>query len=227
MLVNPTEETKPVVILPDGRFDIFFSLAANEPFHCSLHGLGSEPSQGSLAPNSVICAVSFKLLAAEFLLDLNLSDLVNRVVHLPADFWDITSDDLNHFASFCDKVSAKINGLLRKDIDPRKQKLFELIYASQGSTTVKELSEAAQWSSRQINRYFTYWFGLSLKTYCTILRYRASFNQLKAGRLFPEQDFVDQAHFIKNVKKYSGVTPKELVKNENDRFIQFSTLPRK
>jgi AraC-like DNA-binding protein len=117
--------------------------------------------------------------------------------------------------------------LLTVNIDERKRKLFNLIYAAQGSITIKELSESVHWSSRQINRYFNQWFGLSLKAYCNILRYRASFKQISEGKLFPEQNFTDQAHFIKAVKRYSGVTPKELAKNADDRFIQFSTLPEK
>ncbi|WP_256603285.1 hypothetical protein [Sphingobacterium multivorum] len=44
------------------------------------------------------------------------------------------------------------------------------------------------------------------------------------GKLFPQQNFADQSHFIKEVKKLAGVSPKELLKNQNERFIQFSTL---
>ena len=80
------------------------------------------------------------------------------------------------------------------------------------------------WSKRQISRYFKNRFGLSLKAYCNILRYRASFQQLKEQQLYPEQDYADQAHFIRDVKKYSGVTPKKLAENKNGRFIQLSTL---
>lgn len=78
-----------------------------------------------------------------------------------------------------------------------------------------------------MNRYFNQTFGLSLKAYCNILRFRASIEHIKQGKLFPELNFSDQAHFIKEVKKLSGVVPKELSKNENDRFIQLSTLTKK
>src|SRR6187551_2773962 len=107
------------------------------------------------------------------------------------------------------------------------QKLFDLIYSSNGSLPVKELSDKVFWSSRQINRYFNEQFGISLKAYCNILRFRASFSHIKDGKLFPHENFADQSHFIKEVKKLSGVSPKELKRNQNDRFIQFSTLPPK
>jgi AraC-like DNA-binding protein len=40
----------------------------------------------------------------------------------------------------------------------------------------------------------------------------------------PQEDYFDQAHFIKEIKKYTGTTPKELHKNENVRFLQLSTV---
>ncbi|MBU7570130.1 MAG: helix-turn-helix transcriptional regulator, partial [Flavobacterium sp.] len=120
-----------------------------------------------------------------------------------------------------------IQSLIKTVPDNRKLRLFDQIYTSNGTLTVKELSEKAGWSSRQMNRYFSHQFGLPLKTYCNILRFRASFKHLKEGKLFPEQDFTDQAHFIRDVKKFSGVLPKELSQNKNDRFIQFSTLNKK
>jgi AraC-like DNA-binding protein len=112
-------------------------------------------------------------------------------------------------------------------MDPRKRKLFELIHLSNGTYTVNELSNSVFWNSRQINRYFTKTFGLQLKSYCNILRFKASMAHLNEGNLFPELNFTDQAHFIKQVKKLSSVIPKELAKNINDRFIQLSAWNKK
>lgn len=225
-LENPSDLSKQVVVLPDGRFDIFFGYGADEPYHVTLMGLGSIPSHAPVAPGTVICAVSFKLLAIEYLPGIDIASLLNGVSYLPEDFWGITRDDLSDFDGFCGKVSSVLTAFLQKSIDERKIKLFDLVYASRGTLPVKVLSENVYWSSRQINRYFTEKFGISLKAYCTILRFRDSFSQLKDGKLFPENHFADQAHFIREVKKFSGVIPKELAKNTNDRFIQFSTLPK-
>ncbi|HEY2349392.1 MAG TPA: AraC family transcriptional regulator, partial [Puia sp.] len=76
-------------------------------------------------------------------------------------------------------------------------------------------------------RYFNQQFGISMKAFCNILRFRASFQHLKDGKLYPEQNFTDQNHFIKEVKKFSGVVPKDLSKNKNDRFILLSAMPKK
>jgi AraC-like DNA-binding protein len=227
MIRSHSAVEKEIVVLPDGRFDIIFSYAANESFHATLRGLDTEADQTVIPAKMVMFAVSFKLLAIEYLLHIKVASVLNHGYRLPADFWSVTNDDLNDFETFCHKVSLTILALIKPGIDSRKKKLFDLIYASNGSLTVKELSEKVFWSNRQINRYFNQQFGISLKAYCNILRFRASLQQIKAGKLFPEQDFADQTHFIKAVKKYSGVVPKELSKNQNDRFILLSALPKK
>lgn len=169
-------------------------------------------------------AVSFKLLAIEYIFHDSIARLLNYAEQLPANFWNFEASDLFDFDHFCEKATAAVESKLPHEVDARKQKLFELLYQTKGDMSVKEIAGQAFWSSRQINRYFNEHFGISLKTYCSILRFRASFPHIKAGKLFPQQDFADQSHFIKEVKKLSGVSPKELQRNKDDRFIQFSAL---
>jgi AraC-like DNA-binding protein len=224
MLENVSATAHEIVVLPDGRFDIIFSYSGNESHDVVLRGLDTLPAQNSIPPQTVMFAVSFKLLAIEYLLDIKAASVLNEGALLPPDFWDIERNDLNDFEAFCKKVSVKMISQIKPDIDSRKQKLFEMIYTSNGALSVKELSEKVYWSSRQINRYFREQFGISLKAYCNILRFKASLQHIKEGKLYPEQDFADQNHFIKEIKKFSGVVPKELFKNQNDRFILLSTL---
>jgi AraC-like DNA-binding protein len=226
MIRNESANAREIVVLPDGRFDIIFSVAANQPFHATLRGLDTQPDQASIPAHMVMFAVSFKLLAIEYLLDIKMASVLNEGRRLPPGFWNITADDLGNFETFCQKISATMLGLVKTGIDNRKQKLFRLIYASNGSLTVQELAGSVGWSSRQINRYFNEQFGISLKAYCNIFRFRASLQQIRDGKLFPEQNFADQTHFIKEIKRFSGVVPKELAKNQNDRFILLSALPK-
>jgi len=227
MVENTSDKAHETVGLPDGRFDIIFSYSSNASFNVMQMGLGTVPEKHAIPPKIVMFAVSFKLLAIEYLLDIKVASLINDAQPLPTGFWGITKNDLDDFELFCKKISAKLLSLIKPDIDSRKQKLFELIYSSNGSLSVKELSDKVYWSSRQINRYFTDNFGLSLKAYCSILRFKTSLHHIKEGKLFPELNFADQAHFIKEVKKFSGVVPRELFKNQNDRFILLSALPKK
>jgi len=223
-LHNNSSADQELIVIPDGRIDLIFTTSLNEPFRVVIVGIETEPSQHIFSAGTVMFGISLKLLAVEYLMDTNISSLVNGLQLLPDGFWEITESDLDNFKACCQKVSDKIYSLLNPSVDNRKTKLFDLIYSSNGSMTVTELSKNVYWSTRQINRYFNNKFGISLKKFCTILRFKASFQHIKEGRLFPEQSFADQAHFIKEVKKFTGFTPKELFKNQNDRFVQFSTL---
>lgn len=226
MLQNNSDSDKEVMILPDGRIDLFFSQSATQPFHATLSGIETKPEQATLAVKTIMFAVSFKLPATEYILKNTVSTLRDNATCLPADFWNFNANDLKDFDLFCQKANQKILSLLPGEVDNRKLQLFELIYSSNDALTVQELSQKVFWSSRQINRYFNQQFGISLKAYRNILRFRASFNHIKDGKLFPQEKFADQAHFIKQVKKHSGVSPKELNRNKNGRLYNLPRLLR-
>ena len=224
-LANPAAEAKPVTILPDGYFDLTGAMSATEPFHLALSGLGTKPVQAVVAPHAVMVGISFNLLAAEYLFGQPIASLLDTT-RLLADEWQLIEPaDLTDFDHYCTRMLDRIPTLLLAEVDSRKCHFFALLHDAAGTVGIEKLAKQVGWSRRQIDRYFRQWFGISPKAYRNILRYRASFTHLKRGKLFPEGTFADQAHFIRDVKRYSGVTPKSLARNEDDRFIQFSALP--
>lgn len=112
--------------------------------------------------------------------------------------------------------------LSEKEIDRKKLSLLQTVYSP--DLTVKEIAEKILWDRRKINRYFNHQFGLSLKTFLNIIRLRNSFEALKNGTLYPDSNYYDQSHYIKEVKKYTGELPKDLSKNECDRFYNFRSI---
>lgn len=224
MFHNKSDKAMEVVLMPDGRIDLFFMQSESEAFQIALIGLENVPEQQVIPANTLAFKISFKPLGAEYLLQTSIADILNSAKVLPKDFWNITNDDLINFDAFHTKITKKLKKLLPKEIDDRKRKLFKLVYASNGEIKVQELSEQISWSSREINRYFNKQFGLSLNAFCKILRFKASLEHIAKGRLFPELNFTDQNHFIKEIKKFSGVVPSELLKNKDDRFILLSVL---
>jgi AraC-like DNA-binding protein len=226
-LHNRSGSNRETIGLPDGLIDISLFKSAAEPFRIVQLGGLTQHEQATIPANCLIFCISFKLLAVEYIFGETISNIVNSGKLLPTGFWGFTENDLLDFDFFVEKATQKIQSLLPKEMDERKRKLFELIYATNGSTTVKELSGKAFWSSRQINRYFNQQFGISLKTYCNILRFRVSLEHIAKGKLYPEENFFDQTHFIKEIKKFSGVAPKELSQNKNDRFILLSAIKQK
>jgi AraC-like DNA-binding protein len=147
--------------------------------------------------------------------------LLNKGLALPDDFMGFSLPDPDDFDAFCQLATEKITTLLPATIDARKRNLFQLIFAQQGEINVQALSEKIAWPPRQINAYFNRQLGLPLKAYCNILRFQASLQYIREGKLYPQLNYTDQSHFIKEVKKLSGVSPKELRKNEHNRFLQF------
>lgn len=226
-LHNGSDQEKVTTGLPDGLIDVMLYRSAADGFRILQLGGVTRHEQATIPPHCLMFCISFKLLAVEYILGETVSDIIDSAKQLPDGFWGFSESDMLSFESFVKKATEKIQSLLPTEIDERKRKLFELIYATNGAITVKELSEKVFWSSRQINRYFNQQFGISLKAYCNILRFRASLDHIAEGKLYPEEDFFDQNHFIKEVKKYSGVVPKELAKNKDDRFILLSAIRRK
>ena len=97
MVRNTSATAHETVGLPDGRFDIIFSYSSGEPFHITLIGLATEPEQHAIPPGVVMFAVSFKLLAIEYLLDIKAGSLINTASTLPHGFWGIKKQDLDDF----------------------------------------------------------------------------------------------------------------------------------
>ncbi len=224
MLKNNTGKDIPLTLLPNGMVDVTLMKINEANWEILVRGIDTMPGRVTIKAGTQLFSIGLKLLAVEYLLGNSIKDVLNIGKNISNHFWQFEDVDMKSLKSFCNKASKKIKTVSTENIDSRKKKLFELIYSSHGSITVKELSEKVYWSSRQINRYFNQQFGISLKTYCNILRFGNSFKHISEGKLFPEQNFTDQNHFIKEIKKYAGVTPKELSKNKDGRFIDITAI---
>lgn len=228
-LHNTSAASAQFTILPDGYFDLLWWSTDGEHFHPVLYGLATRPMEAEVPGHCTTYAISFRLPALDYIVRANIAAITDQAVPFSDPAWQLPSEATSGFDSFVSYFTQKLRTLLVaiKTMDNRKIALFDLLYANSGTTSVSALSAQVHWGARQMNRYFTSRAGISLKTYCNIVRYRASFGQLHKGTLYPEQAYFDQAHFIRDVKKYSGVTPKKLALNKNDRFIQLSTLPKR
>lgn len=146
-----------------------------------------------------------------------------------SSFWELDTTSFEDLESVTEKLNKRMLSILNseKEVDVRKQRLFSLLYKTNGEQTVEDYSKQVFWASRQINRYFKSRFGISLKTYCKILKCYASYKHIKKGQFYPEYNYFDQSHFIKDLKKVTGNNPTELFENKNDRFLQLTTIIEK
>ncbi|WP_316737536.1 AraC family transcriptional regulator [Pedobacter aquatilis] len=208
------------VIFPNGKVDLVFLINGARDFSITLLGLETKPKYAK-EDFYKFFSVSFHPLAIEYVFNCPIADIVDTGKILPDDFWGFSASDMDNFEDFQIKATRTILELLPARVDERKRQLFNIVYETNGEIPVAALSERLFWSARQINRYFSTQFGLSLKQYCKIIRFQASLQHISGGELYSRLNFTDQSHFIKEIKKLSGVSPKELYKNENDRFLQF------
>ena len=222
-LGNQSDTSKKVTILPDGFFDLMF-VFADGLFKTILVGLATVQQEYVVPAGSRALAISFKLPAAEYLLGIPVRDLLNSSCSMSDRLWHVDGLMTLSFVDFCAEFVSIFSHTSPAILDERKRSMFEILYGTRGHTTVHHIAEITRWSSRQINRYFQTNFGVSLKAYSDILRFRSTFDDLHQGDLFPAEGYSDQPHFIKEVKKFAGTSPKYLAKNLDDRFIQLSTL---
>ena len=155
--------------------------------------------------------------------------MLNSEKKLPNAFWNLNSFDFSENKDTIERLNSIISQEVDKqnNLDNRKLHLFRLLSQTKGNESVNYFADKVFWSSRQMNRYFNKMFGLSLKSYCNILRCSAAFKDIKKGDLVSNQNYYDRSHFNKEIKKYTNHTPKNLSNNENDRFLQISIIPNK
>lgn len=91
----------------------------------------------------------------------------------------------------------------------------EQIVSNMGNIRVKELAENAGYSARYINMLFRQYIGISPKTFSEIIKFQYAVQLIDAHqedrltKIGLDIGYFDQAHFIKEFKKYSMVTPNE------------------
>ena len=89
-----------------------------------------------------------------------------------------------------------------------------MIYQSKGSIRVKELNERLNISASPFEKRFRKLVGISPKKFTSIVRFNIVLNALGEAKSLSEicyeNNFFDQAHFIKDFKQFTGETPDKM-----------------
>lgn len=212
-------------VLPDGYFDLIFRFQDAQLASVFLTGTWTIPVDVPYAKHTRYFGVRFKLLASEYIFNESIERIIDTSTVLPSNFWDVELSVFRSFEIFVQAFSCKIECRVPaiSEVDARKLRLVQILYDEKGSITVAELANRVGWSARQINRWFNNQFGLSLKKFSGILKCHATYGEIANGKLHPVSGYYDQAHLIKEIKRYTGATPKILHENKNVRFLQLST----
>ena len=91
-----------------------------------------------------------------------------------------------------------------------------LIYESKGTIRIKELNERLTISQSPLEKRFRKVVGTTPKKFATIVRLNNVIGDLKSARSLTEicyeNNFFDQAHFIKDFKQFTGESPETFMR---------------
>ena len=101
------------------------------------------------------------------------------------------------------------------------QEMLRYINFSNGNTDMKEISDVLCYSERHLTRLFNSSLGYSPKMYVRIVRFqyaieklteKADYYENNISDYIQELGYSDQAHFQREFKEFTGITPKSFLK---------------
>lgn len=93
---------------------------------------------------------------------------------------------------------------------------LDVIHQSGGAVTIRELIEQLHLSERQFEKRFNQTVGISPQAYIRVKRFNEALRLMKTGQyerlidVAHALNYYDQSHFIRDLKRYSGITPRGL-----------------
>ncbi len=98
-----------------------------------------------------------------------------------------------------------------------------LISGSHGQVQVKEAARQSGYSERQLNRLFLTQIGMNIKHFARLTRFNYVLTQIQKSPCFfaalsQQAGYFDQAHFDKDFKDISGVSPQTYLKTMSDFY---------
>ncbi|MCP3806605.1 helix-turn-helix domain-containing protein [Paenibacillus sp. Lou8.1] len=109
--------------------------------------------------------------------------------------------------------------------------LLHRIFVSGGSVGIKELADCEAISERQINRKFGQWIGISPKKFSEVVRFQSVLHSIQSGggldwtELALKHSFFDQAHLIRDFRRFYGDSPLTAAKDLRKLSDFYNTRP--
>lgn len=97
------------------------------------------------------------------------------------------------------------------------------IVEEKGNLSMNDLAQEIGYSLKYLDRCFRQEFGLPMKKYAVIIRMQNAITYLLknlADNIYEDLGYYDQAYFIRECKKYTGCTPKQLVGEKSDVVLR-------
>jgi AraC-like DNA-binding protein len=102
------------------------------------------------------------------------------------------------------------------------EECLEYIHSNINRVTVKDLTEKAHLSERQFEKRFVQIVGVSPQFFIRLKRFNKAMGLIDSGQYERLSDvayalnYFDQSHFIRDIKVFSGITPKSISQKVNE-----------
>lgn len=235
-------------IIPDGTMKLIFHYGSSYKHHindqesiilpkCFLIGQLTKPYVVEPLGNTGSFVVRFQPNGFQAFANIAIKEIQNTAVPLDKLFGkeggEIGKQILN--AKTTSQRIALIEEFLlnkltdRITIDNIVTSTVETILNAKGQFSVNELSKQSNINRRQLTRKFSSTIGLSPKQLSKTIRIQRSLKTLLTKELTSftdlayENEYFDQAHFIKDFKEFTGLTPKEFYGDDLKMSLIFDT----
>lgn len=228
-------EGKRETIMPNGKVEMIFALEGDYRVgnrrtyrmkHAWLSGLQEEPLHIEYSGASNLIGIRFHPSGLFPFLQIPISETANEVEPLEM-IWGSFADEIFESLSetgTIEDIFSKLDVFLHRKIIPAKENQHSVIKKVIDEICFRQahsfslIAEEMGYSERHLNRLFKDMTGISPKLMARIFRFEKASKQLFKGTDsgnaadFLELGYYDQSHFIREFKRFSGMTPGEYKK---------------
>ncbi|WP_343249397.1 helix-turn-helix transcriptional regulator [Diplocloster hominis] len=139
----------------------------------------------------------------------------------------LSSKTVRELVAACDKVLyRRMEHIIVSDA---LQSAAALISNSHGQIKMKEVVHQSCYSERQLGRLFLTQVGMSMKSYARLVRFNYVLEHIQTSPCFfanvsQQAGYFDQAHFDKDFKAITGVSPQKYMKTMSDFYYDGSEI---
>lgn len=210
-------------VIPDGCMDIiFYRNTVTNQCQTMFVGINDLPIYSTSTDQVEMFGIRFYLWAAHVFFNVKMSEMKNSSVSLDLLWTD--ADMLSELIFTCTHIEEKIKVAeiflrkrlsLKSDMNIYLTNAMSLIVNCFGIISVEAVGKKIVLSSRQLERIFHYYVGLSPKATIQVIRFQNILRELNSRNrsertwldIVQKYGYFDQSHFIHDFKRFYGTTP--------------------
>lgn len=207
-------------VLPDGCLDIVFNFGDSPVWRAAVVGTMTRALVVEPGRREDFLGVRFRPGKAGAFLRPPADEFTDRAVVLSAA-WGRAGAELEERLAAMPGLRARLgaleNELLRRlaqapSTNAVLDAVIDTIERGRGSVSIRQLSDAAEWSRQHLTRRFAAAVGIGPKMFSRVVRFRGLLMSARARPLgwaaaAAESGYYDQSHLIAEFKEFAGLTP--------------------